>query len=133
MNRNTTIFREEEVQGLVRYIYTGQLSSESTGPQCGVWEKIIEDFRVGLIQTDFDPMLELNDPLAKVEENGPASAMAMAMAGPNFVSVTTPRPLIVQVQSLTSRQHSSPLTDHNNSDIPLGDCHDTLELHYSLH
>jgi hypothetical protein len=40
--------REEEVQGLVQYIYTGQLSTQQNGIEGSAWEKIIEDFRVGL-------------------------------------------------------------------------------------
>ena len=38
--------REEEVQGLVQYIYTGQLST--TQSKESGWEKIIDDFKVGV-------------------------------------------------------------------------------------
>ena len=40
--------REEEVQGVVQYIYTGQLSTQKNGTEGSAWEKIIEDFKVGL-------------------------------------------------------------------------------------
>lgn len=38
-------FRAEEVQGLVRYIYTGQVSAPTS--EGSSWKKIIDDFKVG--------------------------------------------------------------------------------------
>lgn len=53
------INREEEVQGLVRYIYTGQLSAPRIHGSS--WEKIIGDFKVG-------SPLESDDDLASIHE-----------------------------------------------------------------
>lgn len=49
----------EEVQGLIRYIYTGQLTAPHV--QGSSWEKIIEDFKVG-------SPIEHDDDLASIHE-----------------------------------------------------------------
>ena len=49
----------EEVQGLIRYIYTGQLSASRI--QGSSWEKIIGDFKVG-------SPIEHDDDLASIHE-----------------------------------------------------------------
>ncbi len=53
------ICRLDEVQGLIRYIYTGQLSAPRI--QGSSWEKIIGDFKVG-------SPIEHDDDLASIHE-----------------------------------------------------------------
>lgn len=128
----------EEVQGLVRYIYTGQLTAPQV--QGSSWEKIIDDFKVGSpIEHDDDlaSIHELTDygdasPVYEPEANGvchlqqpqqqvfhPTRSPAKAV-GPKIVAVTSPRPLIVQVQSLTQPQSTNHGLDiaSDANDIP---------------
>ncbi|KAI9561134.1 hypothetical protein GHT06_012090 [Daphnia sinensis] len=128
----------EEVQGLVRYIYTGQLTAPQV--QGSSWEKIIDDFKVGSpIEHDDDlaSIHELTDygdasPVYEPEANGvchlqqphqqafhPTRSPAKAV-GPKIVAVTSPRPLIVQVQSLTQPQPTNHGLDtaSDANDIP---------------
>lgn len=150
------------MQGLVRYIYTGQLSAPRI--QGSSWEKIIEDFKVGF-------PLENDDDLASIHEltdYGEASPVVSSLTyenfintilvillkqyepetngvchlqhshhhtyqsvptrspakgvGPKIVAVTSPRPLIVQVQSLTQPQSINHGLEigHDVNDIPSG-------------
>ena len=57
--------REEEVQALIRYIYTGQLSASVD--QGSGWEKIIDDFKVG-IPLDSDDFASIHEVLEYEEE-----------------------------------------------------------------
>ncbi|XP_046461484.1 zinc finger protein 62 homolog [Daphnia pulex] len=137
----------DEVQGLIRYIYTGQLSAPRI--QGSSWEKIIGDFKVGSpIEHDDDlaSIHELTDygdasPVYEPEANGichlqhpqhhpnqhpqqqtfhssPVKSPAKGV-GPKIVAVTSPRPLIVQVQSLTQPPMNQGLDSTNDvNDIP---------------
>lgn len=58
--------REEEVQALIRYIYTGQLSASID--QGSGWEKIIDDFKVG-IPLDSDDFASIHEVLEYEEED----------------------------------------------------------------
>ena len=149
-------FREEEVQGLVQYIYTGQLSS-ANDKSCG-WQKIINDFKVGLpFEGDEDSASEVeggSSPVASpvvrnpsplpfqfkciilvskdcvqfqydADSNGvdkSAHRPAVRSVGPKIVAVTSPRPLVVQVQSLVQSQGSQQDPDDTGypDDTPLG-------------
>ena len=58
--------REEKVQALIRYIYTGQLSASID--QGSGWEKIIDDFKVG-IPLDSDDFASIHEVLEYEEED----------------------------------------------------------------
>jgi len=131
-------YTEEEVQGLVQYIYTGQLSTQQNGIEGSAWEKIIEDFRVGLPPESTEGRNHNNihqktSTAYETESNGTQSAgqttqmkpIIMKRVGPKIVSVTAPRPLIVQVQSLTqnpsqaaAEEADSIADDEENSETP---------------
>jgi len=127
-------YKEEEVQALIRYIYTGQLSASID--QGSGWEKIIDDFKVG-IPLDSDDFASIHEVLEYEEEDSLSyeqepNGMAFEQipnvqnksvrkgVGPKIVAVTSPRPLIVQVQSLTQPGGMG----HDPNDIP---CEMTIE------
>jgi len=125
-------YKEEEVQALIRYIYTGQLSA--TNDQGSGWEKIIDDFKVGT-PLDNDDLASIHEVIDyedassyELEPNGMCTEQTSNIqnrpvpkgVGPKIVAVTSPRPLIVQVQSLTQ----SAGMGHDPNDIP---CEMTIE------
>lgn len=49
-------FRAEEVQGLVKYIYTGQLAAPAAKEP--VWQKIFVEFQIGMLPEEEENMEE---------------------------------------------------------------------------